>query len=261
MKRTRISIEPDHFPAPFHSILDGALLYDSSCSAQAKVYYIEKGEGFFLKSAPKDTLAQEATLTQQFHHLGLAAEVLDYRQEALDWLLTRRVPGEDCTHPQYSESPKRLSALLGEQLRRLHELDVASLSIRNRTESYVSTAIHNYHTGTYDSSLFPDNWGYRCAEDAWAVVEQVAPHLKADTLIHGDYCLPNIMLDNWRLSGFIDLDAAGLGDRHIDLFWGAWSLGFNLKTDAYRNLFLDAYGRDRIDMEILNSIGAFEVFA
>lgn len=261
MKRTPITVELDRFPVPFHAMLQDAQLYDSSCSSQARVYYIEKGEGLFLKSAPKGTLAPEAALTQQFHRLGLAAEVLDYRQEDRDWLLTRRIPGEDCTHAQYLSDPKRLSALLGEQLRRLHELDVAGLPIRNRTESYIATATHNYHAEVYDASLFPDNWGYRSAEEAWAVVETIAPYLKADTLIHGDYCLPNIMLDDWKFSGFIDLDTAGLGDRHIDLFWGAWSLGFNLKTDAYRDRFLDAYGRDRIDMDILNSIGAFEVFA
>ena len=65
---------------------------------------------------------------------------------------------------------------------------------------------------------------------------------------------------DWKLSGFIDLDCAGLGDRHIDLFWGIWSLGFNLKTDKYRERFLDAYGRDRVNPELLNAIGAFEVF-
>jgi kanamycin kinase len=85
--------------------------------------------------------------------------------------------------------------------------------------------------------------------------------LKSDTLIHGDFCLPNVMLNNWQFSGLIDLGAAGAGDRHMDLHWGIWSLDFNLKTDAYRDRFLDAYGRDKIDMEILNSIGAFEVFA
>ena len=84
--------------------------------------------------------------------------------------------------------------------------------------------------------------------------------LKSDTLIHGDYCLPNIMLDNWRFSGFIDLGNGGRGDRHIDIFWGAWTLEFNLKTDEYRQRFFDAYGRDLIDVEALRVVGAAETF-
>ena len=73
-------------------------------------------------------------------------------------------------------------------------------------------------------------------------------------------CLPNIMFDGWELSGFIDLGNGGIGDRHVDLFWGAWTLRFNLGTDAYRELFFDAYGRDKIDKEILSVIAAAEVF-
>ena len=81
-----------------------------------------------------------------------------------------------------------------------------------------------------------------------------------DTLIHGDYCLPNLLFDGWRFSGFIDLGSGGVGDRHIDLFWGAWTLFYNLKTDAYRDRFFDAYGRDRIDFDRLKAVAAAETF-
>ena len=49
------------------------------------------------------------------------------------------------------------------------------------------------------------------------------------------------------MNGFIDLGEGGLGDRHFDLYWAMWSLGYNLKTEAYAGRFLDAYGRDRVD--------------
>ena len=81
-----------------------------------------------------------------------------------------------------------------------------------------------------------------------------------DALLHGDYYLLNIILDNWRFSGFIDLDHAGLSDRHIDVFWGAWTLWFILRTDAYHNRFLDAYGRNVIDGGKLAAIAAMECF-
>ena len=261
MQRTPIEAKLSDFPADFHRFLRDARLYDSSCSKQATVYYIEKSEGFFLKTAPRGTLRNEAELTAQYHKLGFATEVLNYFSEEKDWLLTKSVPGEDCLHPQYLDDPKRLSALMGQLLRRLHETDAGGLSVRDHTAQYAATARRNYDAGNSDAGLFPDNWGYRSPEEAWAIVERISPLLKSDTLLHGDYCLPNIILSDWQFSGFIDLDSAGLGDRHIDLFWGIWSLDFNLKTDVWTDRFLDAYGRDRIDNEILSSIGAFEVFA
>jgi kanamycin kinase len=68
------------------------------------------------------------------------------------------------------------------------------------------------------------------------------------------------MLENWRFSGFIDLDGAGIGDRHIDLFWGRWSLGFNLGTYEYSDRFFDPYGRDKINEDALRVVAAAEVF-
>jgi kanamycin kinase len=68
------------------------------------------------------------------------------------------------------------------------------------------------------------------------------------------------MLDNWKPSGFIDVGGGGVGDRHVDLFWGKWTLNFNLKTDKYCDYFLDAYGRENFDEEMLRVIAAIEVF-
>ena len=260
MEQTPIILDLNCYPAVFHSLLADTPIFDSSCSPSARVTYIDKEGGYYLKSAAAGALAQEAAMTKAFHGLGLATEVVSYIQGSQDWLLTRKMPGEDCLSRKYLDDPRRLSALQGEILRQLHDRPLP-VNLPNRTAAYIETARMHYRTGAYDTSHFPDNWGYRCAEDAIAVVERTAPMLKADTLIHGDFCLPNVMLKNWQLSGFIDLGAAGAGDRHIDLFWGIWSLGFNLKTDAYRNRFLDAYGRDKVDTEVLNSIGAFEVFA
>lgn len=84
--------------------------------------------------------------------------------------------------------------------------------------------------------------------------------LKNDTLLHGDYCLPNIILDDWKFSGFIDIDCGGIGDKHIDIFWGIWTLYFNLKTDKFTNRFIEAYGKDKINPNILRLIAAIEVF-
>ena len=109
-------------------------------------------------------------------------------------------------------------------------------------------------------SLFGDGASFKDADSAYRFVEENAGLLRSDVLIHGDYCLPNIMLDDWRLSGYIDVGNSGIGDRHVDLFWGVWTLGFNLHTDKYTERFLDAYGRDKIDTHLLRVVAAAEVF-
>lgn len=259
MKRTPILVDPDQFPAEFRRFLADAPVFDSSCSQAAKVYFLDKEGGYYLKTAPLGSLATEAAVTDFFHQKGLSAEVLAYVQTDRDYFLTRRIPGEDCIHEMYLADPKRLAETTGTLLRQLHEVDPAGCPV-SRTERYLAIAEKPLSQQSYEEDLFPDNWGYRSPEEAFAVMREFAPHLKSDTLIHGDYCLPNILLEDWRFTGFIDLDSGGIGDKHIDLFWGAWTLQFNLKTDAFRDRFLDAYGRDGFEGEMFRAIAAFEVF-
>ena len=160
----------------------------------------------------------------------------------------------------YLSDPKRLCDTIAERLRALHETDCSDCPVTDRNASYLALAERNYYSGSYDSSHFPDSFGYASAEEAWRVLQAGKSSLNGRVLLHGDYCLPNIMLDNWRLSGFIDLGNGGVGDRHIDLFWGTWTLWFNLKTNQYRDRFLDAYGRDKIEEEKLSLVAAAEVF-
>ena len=260
MKRTKIFIDPMSFPEQLREILSKATVYDSSCSPEARVYFLDIDGGMYLKTSKKGTLEREALMTDYYHSKGLGACVLSYLSLDDDWLLTERVPGEDCTHSDYLSDPGRLCNLLGERLRLLHDIDPSGCPVADHTSAYIALAESNYKNGVYDSALFPDNWGYRSAEDAWKMLQAGKTMLKPDTLIHGDYCLPNIMLKSWNFSGFIDLGNGGVGDRHVDLFWGAWTLFFNLKTDEYRNRFFDAYGRDKIDQDMLNVIAAAEVF-
>lgn len=260
MKRTLITPDLNTFPEQFHALLTDAKVYDSSCSPEASVYFIDKDCGYYLKVAEKGSIEREAELTRYFYSKNLATNVLDYLSLDKDYMLTEKVTGEDCTHKLYLDNPKRLCDTTASLLRSLHDSDFSDCPIQNRTVEYIETVKNNYKIGNYDKSAFPDSFGYKSAEEAFAVAENNMKYLKNDTLLHGDYCLPNIMLDNWKFSKFIDLGSGGVGDRHIDIFWGIWTLYFNLKTNEYASRFIDAYGRDKVDTDMLKVIAACEVF-
>ncbi|MBE6923700.1 MAG: aminoglycoside 3'-phosphotransferase [Ruminococcaceae bacterium] len=261
MKKSPIALKSDHFPDALRPFLDGGTIFDSSSSPDARVFFIENQGQYFLKVAPKGSLSSEAQMTRYFHTLSLSTQVLYYISTDKDYLLTARLHGEDCLDAKYISQPTRLCDITAQLLRQLHDTPPLHCPAPHQTAMRIRRAAENYHTSCFDSSLFPDNWGYASAEDAFRVIEQDAPCLHADTLLHGDYCLPNIILNDWRFSGFIDLGAAGIGDRHMDLFWGLWSLEFNLKTNRYNGRFLDVYGRDKIIMDVFPVIAALEVFS
>ena len=260
---TPITPDISTYPVKFQPFLLGAKLCDSSCSPQAKVIFIDKDGGYFLKSSPKGTLEREAALTRYFHAKGLAANVVEYIYDDYtksDWLLTEKIHGNDCTAAKYLNHPKRLCDTLAERLVLLHSMNFTDCPVQNHTERYLESAKKNKIADTFDKTHFPDSFGYASPQEAWTVVKKQGHLLKTDTLLHGDYCLPNIILNDWKFSGFIDFDSGGVGDKHVDVFWGAFTLWFNLKTDKYRERFFDAYGRDKIHEEILRVVAAVEVF-
>ena len=46
----------------------------------------------------------------------------------------------------------------------------------------------------------------------------------------------------------------------LPLYEAVQTLNFNLKTDKYRQRFIDAYGRNEVDEDILRIVAAVEVF-
>ncbi len=257
MKKTLITPDLNDFPTEYHSLLTGNI-FDSSCSPEARVYHIAD-KHLFLKKSPLGTLKPEAVMTDYFGSIGLGAKVISYISDEHDWLLTSEVKGEDLTHKSYLSRPRFLAEKLGTTLKMLHSLPTDGCPV-NRTESYLESAEYGYKNKRYDDTLFPDNWGYSSPDEAWSVIEKRGCELECNTLLHGDYCLPNIMFDGDSFSGFIDVGNGGIGDRHIDIFWGAWTLQFNLKTDKYKDIFFDAYGRKDIDFDRFSLIAACEVF-
>jgi len=60
-------------------------------------------------------------------------------------------------------------------------------------------------------------------------------------LVHGDYCLPNVLVEHGELSALVDVGGAGLGEPTVDLAAGVWTLQYNYGPGLART-FLDAYG-------------------
>ena len=261
MKRVLIEKIPIKLPGELEAFTNNAKIYDSSCSAEARVYFIEKDGGYYLKCAEKNSLKSEALMTDYFHKKGLGANVVSYVSDDRDFLITSKVGGEDGTTKRFLDDPKRLSEVLGTNLRKLHDLDFSDCPVKNRTESYRSLVDSNFKKSVFELSLTERLYKFKSKDEAYRVFIEGKNELKTDTLLHGDYCLPNVMLnDDFSLSGFIDLGNGGVGDRHIDVFWGRWTLLFNLGTDEYAQRFFDAYGKDKINFELLKTVAAAEVF-
>lgn len=240
------------FPVPIRDVMAGQRVFDSSCSDAARVYYVESG--LYVKEAPAGSLAHEKKMGEVFfrHHLG--PEVVLYLSEGKDYLVTREVPGQDLCH--HLDKPELLCGQMAEKLLLLHSLPAEDVPLCPGL-SFYREGIMGEGQG-FEKYVLMEGFPIRNRQEALCLAREMLPHLKNDTLIHGDACLPNMMMEKGRITSFIDFATAGRGDRHMDLFWALWSLQFNLKTEKYTDCLLDAYGKQRVNREMIRAISAME---
>ncbi len=225
MQKVKVKINLTDFPEELRYLFEDAEVYDSSCSPNAKVWYSDRG--YYVKVSEKGSLKKEAELTELFARKGMGVRMVSYLSEEKDYLVTESAEGEDALH--YLDNPERLCEVLAEAMRYLHSQPIADVPLSPCMEQY-------------------------------AALEK-EQKIKRDTFIHGDFCLPNIMLKGGKFSSFIDLGLAGVGDKHIDIYWALWSLNHNLRTDKYTDCFLDFYGRNRFDSDALRIVAEVEAQA
>ena len=224
MKKTETKINIAEFPKELHYLFEGATIYDSSSHPTMTTLYSTRG--YYIKYAEKGALKKDAELGKLFETMGMGVEVVHYLSDEKDYLVTKEAVGDDALAQYYLDNPEKLCKVLAEAMKYLHSRPIEGVPVSQCMDIYAK----GENTGK----------------------------LKQDTFIHGDFCLPNIILDNWKFSTFIDVGLAGAGDKHIDIYWVLWSLNYNLKTDKYTDYFLEQYGKDKVDMELLKLVKQVE---
>ena len=217
---------PETFPKEIEALIRGMDRERLTIGrSEAQTY---KVGDYYLKIAPRDTLARSARMQQYLSTKGLTAPVPVFVQdEKYDYVLAEGVKGSDAT--KFGSDKALLCREMGKAIRRLHDIEAQDCPCRDATELLIR--------------------GYEKEEGK--AFDGDTSILERNTLIHGDCCLPNLIFGGDAFKGFIDFDCAGLGDRHIDLASILWSTHYNLDTDAYDDILLTAYGKEDIDAEKL----------
>ncbi|WP_420147870.1 APH(3') family aminoglycoside O-phosphotransferase [Spirosoma sp.] len=219
---------------------------DTLGMSSAETYRIVGKENFYLKITPADrwnSLQKEAKALTWLRAYLPAPEVIFFeRIDETDYLLMRELPGLPASDDHWKANPHQLVKILAESMLALHNLDSATCPFDQRTDAKLREVAQYVQLGFVDVDDFePEN----SEQSSQQILDRLyAEQPVQDDLVvtHGDFCLPNIVLDNGQLGGFIDVSSLGVGDRYQDLALCARSLVQNLGTDQYNALFFDRYG-------------------
>ena len=198
---------------------------------------------FYLKaSADVDSLeAEAARLEWLVGRIGVPAVVASERDDGRAYLLTTALRGVGAH--DFGGTPQRCIELLAEGLRAWHFIPFDRCPFDARLAVMVARARANAETGRVDESDFDESRIGRTALELFAELDATRPRTEDLVVAHGNYCLPNIVIDGDRIAGFVDVGRAGVSDRYRDLALAARSIEYNIGAQ-YVAPFFAAYGID-----------------
>lgn len=225
------------------------------CSNSA-VWRIEGNLTAHLKIAPKDL--QEGLESEKDALLWLfgkvpVPEVLYYSEsETEEYLLCSTLPGLPCSHPEMLKNPELIVRIMAQGLRRIHSLPVSACPLNQSLDIKLKMAERRVSLGLVDEGDFDPASYDKCALEVFSYLQTNRPQKEDLVVTHGDYCLPNCIVNNESLSGFIDLGRAGVADRYQDLALILRSLRYNLDWQGWVDVFLSEYGIEDPDKVKMN---------
>ena len=207
-------------------------------------------ENKYLKIMPrklKESLKREADLMQWLQGKLPVPKVLFFAEDTeYEYLLMTEVNGIYACDPSFNKDMPKLVRLLAEGLRMIHSIDIKDCPFDRTLNIKLKEAEYRTVNGLVDEYDFDAIRKGMKAADLLQQLYDLRPACEDPVFTHGDYCLPNILISDGKISGFIDWGRGGIADRYQDLALVARSLEHNFDVKWVPLLFQE-YGIDDID--------------
>jgi aminoglycoside phosphotransferase len=259
--RTRIIMssfdETDCLVPELGKMLEGSVLTENieGCS-NSTVWRIEGNLAAHLKITPKDLqegLGQERDALLWLFGKVPVPEILYYStSKAGEYLLCSTLPGLPCSHPEMLENPELIVRIMAQGLRRIHSLPISTCPLNQRLETKLKVAERRVSLGLVDEGDFDPASYDKSASKLLLYLQSNRTQQEDLVVTHGDYCLPNCIVNDERLSGFVDLGRAGVADRYQDIALVVRSIRYNLDWQGWVDVFLSEYGIEEPDIVKMN---------
>lgn len=221
-----IAATPPSCPASIAEAVRGyAWARDTVGESGGAVYRLHAAgrETLYLKHGSGEVAADIAGEMARLTWLGRYLSVPALRRFELSpdeaWLLMTAMPGRTAFQLLEEEPARRretVTAIVA-YLRALHALPAAECPFNSAHPLRLAAARRRMAAGVVDTSDFGEEHHGWTAERLWDHMAAMLPFDPDPVVTHGDFSLDNILIQDGRVTGCIDLGRVGVADRYQDL--------------------------------------------
>ena len=136
------------------------------------------------------------------------------------YLLMTRVTGQMACDQCYMENPEKLTELLAQALQELWKIDISNCPLNWCLDRKLEAARFSVSNHLVDiENVEPETFGPEGFQDPEELLQWLIIHRPTEELVlsHGDFCLPNIFIEDDGKFSFIDLGRTGVADKWQDI--------------------------------------------
>ncbi|MBR3963151.1 MAG: aminoglycoside 3'-phosphotransferase [Oscillospiraceae bacterium] len=170
-----------------------------------------------------------------------------------NYLLMSKIAGKMSCDDEFLKNSKQLVFVLANAIRTLWNVDISDCPIKNDLSTVLETAEYRVEHGLIDvEDAEPGTFGKGGFKDPQELLGWLYDNRPEEDFVlsHGDFCLPNVFINDDKFSGFVDIGRMGVADRYQDIALCYRSLKHNFsgkfggKTYAGfdEKMFFDALG-------------------
>lgn len=181
-----------------------------------------------------------------------------YNNGEKTYLLMTRLQGKMACDAEFIKDSKQMVIRLAKALKALWKIDISTCKRKRDLEYKLANARIRINRNLVDiEDAEPETFGPGGFECPMALYEYLVNHRPEEepVFIHGDFCLPNVFINEDETYGYLDLGNAGIGDKWNDIALALRSLRHNLsdygKEEEYpvlKSFFFKELGIDE-DLE------------
>ena len=199
------------------------------------------------KRRPDNLLHEKDVLDWLDGKLPVPKTLMYCENDYHEFLLLSGIEGVSSFSNELRNDISLLMENLAKSLKMIHAIDISGCPFDETIESKIKIISGNIENGFVDPSTFEEENRNKSPEEIFLTIIENIPDNEDFVFTHGDFCMPNILFNGNKLSGFIDWGRAGKCDRYQDISLMLRSLKYNGFTDGDCKRFLDSYGIDILD--------------